>query len=116
MDAGIADTINRQTARLIARKLDMIDAELGFRDSNPWCNGPLADTFMGTNGATDADRTWLVFALAAKRDGIGLDYRSYPADSDWENLFASLRNEVIGRRIDRAAADGRTAKDQHTKP
>ncbi len=101
MDAGIADTINRQTARVFARYLDSIDHELGFHSSNPWHRSPIADTLMDDNDATNADRAWLVGAIATKaRPGriFSLPSDNYPADGDWENLFSNIRAEILTRR------------------
>lgn len=101
MDAGIADTINRQTAKLIASYLDAIDKTYSF---SPWHLAPIADTFMGDNDSTDTDRAWLVGTIAtqASRKNLAetetIRWDSYPADGDWDNLFANLRAEVRARR------------------
>lgn len=97
MDAGIADTINRQAARLVALRFDGLD-ELWDQPvhGGPWYLSPIADTFMGDNDATNADRAWLFGGLAARTPG--LDFDGEPADCDWENLFANFRAEILARR------------------
>jgi hypothetical protein len=95
-DPGIADTLNRQTARLLVRRLDSIDQFLGFRN-NPWFRCPIAATLMGENDASDADRGWLIGSLLPDT-GNTLTHDSYPADGDWENLLSHIRDEITSRR------------------
>lgn len=94
MDAGIADTINRTTARLIAENMDRLDREWG--NATPWYLATLSVTFLGGNDATDADRAWYFGILAASTPD--LDFDGIPADYDWENLFANFRAEITARR------------------
>lgn len=95
MDAGIADTINRRTAQQTAKHLDLNDFLAGLT-ADPWHNAPMAQTLMGENPASNADRAWLVGALAAKTPGLHFD--GTPADADWENLFTHFRAEILARR------------------
>ena len=105
MDAGIADALNRLTAILFARRFDEVAYEMQFAD--PWYHGPMAASLMGENGATDADRAWLVGAVLSNRTSKpGIDYSSYPADSDWDSLFSNIRAEIEARR----------ARDPQTPP
>jgi len=97
VDAGIADTLNRQIATHTAQKLDRIDRVLGYEIHAPWYLAPIAATFMGENDTDNADRAWLVGSLVASQDQIAFD--SYPADGDWELLFAAIRAEITGRRL-----------------
>jgi hypothetical protein len=100
MDAGIADTINRRDARLMALRLDTLDQEtyLNYFSgvSTPWYRSPMADTLMGENAATNSDRAWLVGLLAASTAHLAFD--GTPADCDWDNLFTHLRAEILARR------------------
>jgi hypothetical protein len=96
MDAGIADTLNRQVVKLITSHLDAVDVALCAREDGPWYRVSLADTLMGTNDATNADRAWLVGVLASGTPGVDID--RVPADFDWENLFAHFRAEIEARR------------------
>ena len=101
MDAGIADTINRHVAELVAQHLDTMDAQLRTGmilpgDLNPWYDSPLAETFIGTNGATGADRAWQFVTLAARTPGLHFD--GTPADCDWDNLFTHFRQQIMARR------------------
>lgn len=95
MDAGIADTINRHVAQLIAQQLDTVDAELGIVFV-PWQHSALADTLMGDNDSTGGDRVWLIGSFAARTPGV--DFDGIPADCDWENLFSHFRAEILTRR------------------
>lgn len=95
MDAGTADTINRRTAQRTAEYLDLNDFLAGLT-GDPWHDGPMAQTLMGENPASNADRAWLVGALATKTPG--LDFDGTPADADWENLFTHFRAEILARR------------------
>jgi hypothetical protein len=63
--------------------------------TRPWFQAPIADTILGTNDATNADRAWLVGTFAAKTPGLDFDG---PADADWENLFMHFRAEILARR------------------
>jgi hypothetical protein len=101
MDAGIADTLNRHVAQLIAKQLDKVDEQMranGTRmtSSEGWHHGHMADTLMGDNDATDGDRAWLVGMFAARTPGV--DFDGHPADCDWENLFSHFRAEILARR------------------
>ena len=99
MDAGIADTINRRDARLIAEKLDRNDLSEGSNARlffGPWYESPLAETIMGENASTGPDRAWLIGAFASRTPGVSFD--GEPADCDWENLFAHFRAEILSRR------------------
>lgn len=96
MDAGIADTLNRHTVRLLASQLDAWDADLGYSAIAPWHRAPIADTLMGDNDATDADRAWFVGDLAARTPGVEFD--GPPGDCDWDNLFSHFRAEILARR------------------
>jgi len=88
MDAGIADTLNRNAARTFAALLDVKYAHQPF---DPWYHRSIARTLMGENAATDADRAWLVGKLAGSAfDG--------PADEDWESFYSYLRAEIQARR------------------
>lgn len=118
MDIGIADTINRHAALLIAEYLDRLD-ETMIRESRlapgtprPWYRSSLAAAFMGENDARDADRAWLFGSLAARTPGVTFD--SLPALCDWDGLFASFRAEILARRAPEnphnAAAETRPAE------
>jgi hypothetical protein len=101
MDAGIADTINRRDAHRIALRLDAVDYEtyLNYFSTAPivpWFRSPMADTMLGENASTNADRAWLVGVFAAGTAHISFD--GAPADGDWENLFSCLRAEILARR------------------
>lgn len=96
MDPGIADTLNRQTARLIAGHLDSIDKHLGFTET-PWYVSPIAASLMGETAATDGDRAWLIGALYPRTQGR-FPSDGYPADGDWEMLFGNIRAEILARR------------------
>jgi hypothetical protein len=101
MDAGIADTLNRQIAQRIAKHLDLTDwfcmSTPGALDNfTPWHLSNMAATFMSENRTTNADRAWLLGALAVKTPDV--DFESIPADCDWENLFSHLRAEITTRR------------------
>lgn len=93
MDSGIADTLNRQTAALIASTLDENDIDLGFENPAPWYRAPVAATFMGESDATNADRAWLTGRVLGR-----LKPETYPADGDWEMLFGAIRAEILARR------------------
>lgn len=95
MDAGIADAVNRRTVRSIVEHLDVMDIDLCATEDGPWYSVSLADTLLGTNDATDADRAWLVGILAATTPGITFDG---PADEDWENFYSYMRAEILARR------------------
>lgn len=98
MDAGIADTINRLDAQRMAVYLDRLDETLpSTLPGGPWHSSNLAETLMGTNDATDADRAWLVGSLAAMTPGVRA-VMGGPALCDWENLFSHFRAEVLARR------------------
>jgi hypothetical protein len=88
MDAGIADTLNRNAARTFAELLDVKYAHQPF---DPWYHRTFSRTLMGENFTNAADRAWLVGRLA----GAGFDG---PADEDWENFFSHLRAEIEARR------------------
>ena len=96
MDAGIADTINRHAVRLMVAQLDRVDIDLCANEDGPWYRVSLADTLMGTNDATNADRAWLVGVIA--HGTPDLDFDGHPADCDWENLFSHFRAEILARR------------------
>lgn len=111
MDAGIADTLNRVTADKIAKHLDLTDWLCGVRadspaSGTPWHLSWMATTFLD-GAATNTERAWLLGALAVKTPGI--DFDAIPADEDWENLFSSLRTEIITRR-DPKTPHGEVAK------
>lgn len=95
MDAGIADTLNRRAVQLMARHLDRFDVDLCAREDGPWFRVSLADTLLETDDATNADRAWLVGAIAAQTPGLDFDG---PADCDWENLLLHFRAEILARR------------------
>jgi hypothetical protein len=105
MDAGIADTLNRRTVRLIVRRLDLVDT-FALTDHAPkseWYWRAMADTMLGDNDSTDSDRAWLVGALASRTPGVDFDeivdrLDNLPADCDWENLFSCFRAEILARR------------------
>lgn len=94
MDAGIADMLNRQAARMVARNMDRLDTAWG--NTVPWYRAGLSETFLASNDATDSDRAWYFGVLAARTPGI--DYDGTPADCDWENLFSHFRAEIEARR------------------
>lgn len=96
MDAGIADTINRIVVQKMVARLDLVDIDLCAREDGPWYRVSLADTLMGTNGSTDADRAWLVGVIAHATPDVEIDFA--PADADWENLFSHFRAEILARR------------------
>jgi hypothetical protein len=100
MDAGIADAINREDARLIALAFDATDQPhapyLYSYVPQPWYNGPMAATIMGENAATDGDRAWMLGSLASGIPGVRFD--GAPADCDWENFYTHLRAEITARR------------------
>lgn len=98
MDAGIADTINRRDAQLIARKLDAVDMNVALPGVTwlRWPHSAMADTMMAANAATESDRAWLVGALAARTPNVTFD--GSPADCDWENFYSHMRAEILARR------------------
>lgn len=96
MDAGIADTLNRQVAQLVTQRLDVNDELMADHLTGPWYRSPIADTLMGDNDATSTDRAWLIGAFAARTPGVTFD--GDPADCDWENLFSNFRAEILARR------------------
>jgi len=98
MDAAIADTINREDARKIAARFDQIDEHLlpGMLLPEPWYNASMAQSLMGENDATNADRAWLVGQITTNIPGLRFD--GEPADGDWENLFTNIRAEIEARR------------------
>lgn len=93
MDAGIADTLNHRTARLVAEHMDKLDV-LWFSTMNPWYEAVMSQAFLGENDATDADRAWYFGILSTVILGEAVE----PADGDWENLFANFRAEILARR------------------
>jgi len=96
MDAGIADTINRLAVQAMVAHLDKVDIDLCANETGPWYAVSIADTLMGTNDATDADRAWLVGLIA--HGTPGLDFDGCPADWDWENFYSHMRAEILARR------------------
>lgn len=94
MDAGIADTLNRQDAKRIAARLDQADESIldGMLLSTPWYRTAIADTFMGDTSA----RAWVVGQITTNLPGLYFD--GEPADGDWDNLFSHLRAEIEARR------------------
>ncbi len=92
MDAGIADTVNRHDARLIAERLDRVDADRRGFDDFVWYRSPVADCLMGDSSS----RAWVVSPLAVRTPGVTFD--GAPADGDWENLFSNIRAEILARR------------------
>lgn len=96
MDAGIADTLNRHVVQLMVAQLDLFDIDLCATEEGPWYRVSIADTLMGTNDATNADRAWLVGIIAHATPG--LDFDGHPADCDWDNLFSHFRAEILSRR------------------
>ena len=96
MDSGIADTINRLVVQKIAEHLDRVDVDLCASEIGPWYRVSVADTLMGTNDATNADRAWLVGVLAHGTPDV--DFDGHPADCDWDNLFTHFRAEILARR------------------
>lgn len=94
MDAGTVDAINRRDVQLIAERLDNSDEM--FRAFNSWHDGPIAETIMGENCATFADRDFLVACLAERTVGVHFD--GHPADCDWENLYSHFRAAILARR------------------
>lgn len=103
MDAGIADTMNRQLARVIARHLDSVDRDLGFdTEGNPWHEAPISATFLDDTPEFASDRSWLVGMIATRAQFTtstsDLSFDAYPADGDWENLFSCIRAEILARR------------------
>lgn len=99
MDAGIADTINRQTADAIAKQLDLVDwfDGVNHRTGTPWYRGPLAEEFLK---ATDMRvQSWVYGLIAHRAVYAGRElYSLIPADADYENLFSALRVEITMRR------------------
>lgn len=92
MDAGIADTLNRQTARQVAEHLDRLD--LDWDNGTPWYRSTGSTAFTGENpDVTSADRAWYFAILAT-----GTPFDGEPADCDWDDLFASFRTEIMARR------------------
>jgi hypothetical protein len=96
MDAGIADTLNRRAVQAMVAHLDKFDIDLCANETGPWYATRIADTLMGTNDATNADRAWLVGVIAQSTPG--LDFDGHPADCDWENFYSHLRAEILARR------------------
>jgi hypothetical protein len=88
MDAGIADTINRQTVRTTAAQLDILDQTFG---TPAWHAAPLADALMGDS----SDRAWLATTIIKGAADATFDG---PADEDWDNLFSHFRTEITARR------------------
>lgn len=95
MDAGIADTINRQDAEKVARHLDLVD----WLDARPaparWHLGHEAQVFLSTT-TTSSEQAWVFGWLASGINGIAFD--GEPADCDWENLLSHFRTEILVRR------------------
>ena len=106
MDDGIADTINRRTAKAVAERLDALDAK--WANDKAWHVAPMSDTFLGANDATDSDRAWFFAILATNTPGIDFTDDA-PAGADWENLFAHFRTEILARR-DPQTPPARTAE------
>lgn len=101
MDFGVADTINRHVARIIAARLDQVDADMdrGIRNPanlRPWHSSPLADVLMAETPGGRSDRAWLIGQLAARTPDVAFD--GTPADADWDNLFSHFRAEILARR------------------
>src|SRR5512143_1432421 len=95
MDAGIADTLNRRDARLIAEFLDALDARLSG-DRKPWYVGPMGAAFTTGDEASNGYRAWLIGKHAWRIPELHFD--DAPADADWENLFSHFRAEIQARR------------------
>lgn len=89
MDAGTADTLNRQTVQATVKQMDILD--LTFNNEVGWHRAPLADTLMGDS----SDRAWLAVALIT---GAYDATFTGPADEDWDNLFSHFRAEIEARR------------------
>jgi hypothetical protein len=95
MDAGIADTLNRHAARLIAEHLDGVDTRLPLVRL-PWYMRRAVDVFFSPHASDNGYRAWLIGRDAARTPGI--DFDGTPADCDWENLFSHFRAEILARR------------------
>lgn len=85
MDAGIADTINRRDARLIADRVYLADAFTG--------DTGLADVFLSDDRARKA---WLLGRMAPGIPGLSFD--GAPADADWDSLFSNIESLILIRR------------------
>jgi len=97
MDAGIADTINRRTARAVAARLDQLDALWSGTITTPWHLSSGCAAFTGENeSVTNSDRAWFFGILAYDTPTAVFD--GHPADCDWENLFSHFRAEILARR------------------
>jgi len=100
MDAAIADAINREDARKIAEFYDATDQPYApfyyVIPPRPWYYGPMAETFMGENDATNGDRAWLIGQVTVFMPGLRFD--GAPADCDWDGFFANIRAEIEARR------------------
>jgi hypothetical protein len=100
MDAGVANAINREDARIIALAFDSVDQDraphLYSYHPTPWYNGPMAATIMGENVATNGDRAWMLGAICSGIPGVRFD--GAPADCDWDNFISHLRAEILARR------------------
>lgn len=96
MEAGIADTINREDARRIAEHLDLYDIDLCPTEHGPWYLTTAADVMLKTDDFTGSDRAWLTGVFAAATPGLYFD--GNPADCDWENLYEHLRVQIRARR------------------
>lgn len=100
MDAGVADTLNRIDAQLMARKMDSADRFQQIRRPflTAWYTRHYADMIVANAPQSRADIAWFIGTLAGRtpdvqfRDGI-------PAgDADWDNLISHFRAEILARR------------------
>jgi len=100
MDAGIADSLNRQIARRLARRLDTCDVVVGFNDTDlAWYKSGVGDVLMSDSPEDTSERAWIVGATLGRTTATNyFDWRSFPADGDWEMLFAHIRQEIQQRR------------------
>lgn len=98
MNFGIADTINRRDARLIAEHLDRIDGPYTDRPTirQPWPVTRLGELLAGEVPASTSARVWTLVTIAAKVEGLTFDCA--PADCDWDGFFTYLRAEILARR------------------
>jgi hypothetical protein len=105
MDAGIADTINRRDAQLLAEFLDALDTRLPD-DRKPWHLGPMGEAFLDEQ-ASNSYRAWLFGKHAYRIPSLAFD--GNPADGDWDNLFQHFRAAVLARRDPKSPPAGAAA-------
>lgn len=104
MDAGIADTLNRVSARGLAAHFDELDDMFG--NSEPWYDNNWA-RLLALGGPPSSDVVWLLACIGARNPEVPFD--GAPAGCDWDNLFSHFRAEIQARR-DRDSSPVRAAE------